>query len=110
MNRLYRILTTESAHLPIWGLRCERGIANEDNPRNYDTVDAVQKRWYNKINERMQTDCLLTNEFLYERRALQTKMVYYTWTKCSTNTEDFHREWCGHPGFLVGMTSGRPLG
>lgn len=99
----------ESAHL-IWVLRCERWIVNGDNPYNYHTSNMVQRRWYNKLNERLQVDCLLTNMYLYERKALKTKLVYSTWAKCSTNTEEFHHEWCKHPGFLVGMTSGHPLG
>ena len=108
-NRLYKILVTESAHL-IWVLRCERRIANEDNPNDHHTTAEVEKRWYNRINERMQLDCLLTNEYLYGQKALKTKKVYHTWAKCSTNTEDPHREWCRKPGFLVGTTSGRPPG
>ena len=51
-NTPYRILMTESAHL-IWVLPCERRIANEDNPHNHHTADAVRMRWRNKINERM---------------------------------------------------------
>ena len=108
-NRLYRILITESAHL-IWVLRCERRIANDDNPRNYHTEEAVGSRWYKKINERMQLDCLLTNSFLYEKKALKTKKVYDTWAKCSTSAEKLHREWCGNPGVLVGKTPRRPPG
>ena len=108
-NRLYKILITESAHL-IWVLRCERRIANGDNPRDHHTAQAVEGRWLRKINERLQIDCLLTNKFLYERKALKTKKVYYTWTKCSTNTEDFHQEWCRNPGVLVGMESRCPPG
>ena len=108
-NRLYRILITESAHL-IWVLRCERRIANEDNPRNYHSEETVKNRWYKKINERMQIDCLLTNRYLYENRALRTKVVYNTWADCSTNTEDLHRDWCRHPGVLVGKTPRRPPG
>ena len=103
-NRLYRILITESAHL-IWVLRCERKITNGDNPGNYHSAEAVINRWYTEINERMQIDCLMTSIHLYERKALKTKVVYDTWTKCSTNTEDLRR----HPGvlILVGMTPGR---
>jgi len=108
-NRLYRILITESAHL-IWVLRCERRIANGDNPRDHHTAEAVRNRWYRKIDERMQIDCLLTNRYLYENRALKTRAVYNTWAKCSTNTEDLHRDWCRHPGVLVGMTPRRPPG
>ena len=108
-NRLYRILITESAHL-IWVLRCERRIKNGDNPQDYHTEEAVKARWWGKINERMQIDCLLTNEYLYERKAQKTKKVYNTWAKCSTSEEDLHREWCKHPGVLVGKVSGRPPG
>jgi ribonuclease HI/exonuclease III len=108
-NRLYRILITESAHL-IWVLRCERRIANGDLSPNYHTEEAVKNRWYKKINERMQIDCLLTNKYLYERKALKTKKVYNTWAKCSTSEEELHREWCKHPGVLVGKTPRRPPG
>ena len=108
-NRLYRILVTETAHV-IWVLRCERRITNSDDPGHQHTEDAVGNRWHRRINERMQIDCLLTNTFLYERKALGTKKVYATWASCSTSTETFHREWCRHPGFLVVKTSDRPPG
>jgi len=108
-NRLYRILITEAAHL-IWVLRCERRIAGGDSPENYHSQEAVKNRWYRKINERLQIDCLLTNKYLYEGRAQKTKTVYNTWAKCSTNTEDLHRDWCRNPGVLVGKTPRRPPG
>ena len=106
-NRLYRILMTESTHL-IWVLRCERRIANKNDPQYCHTEEAVANRWYRKINERMQIDCLLTNKYLYESKALKTEKVFNTWANCSTNKDDLHREWCKNPGFLVGKTSGRP--
>ena len=108
-NRLYRILITESAHL-IWVLRCERRIANEDNPRNNHAERAAESRWHKKINERMQIDCLLTNKYLYENKALKTKKVYETWAKCSTNRNRLHREWCKRPGVLVGTVLRDPPG
>ena len=108
-NRLYRILMTESTHL-IWVLRCERRIANRDAPQNHHTEEAVRNRWYKQINSRMQIDCLLTNSFLYERKALKTKKVYATWAKCSTDETNLHSEWCKHPGVLVGKTPRRPPG
>lgn len=108
-NWLYRILMTESAHL-VWVLRCERRITNGDNPSNYHAEDTVKNRWYRRINERMQINCLLTNKYLYERKALKTRKVYDTWAKCSTNTEDVHRDWCRNPGVLVSKMSGRPQG
>ena len=108
-NRLYRILITESVHL-IWVLLCERRIAKGDNPHDYHTEQGVRDRWFRKMNERLQIDCLLTNSFLYEKKALKTRKVYDTWAKCSTNTEDTHHKWCRNPGLLVGMTPRCPLG
>ena len=108
-NCLYKILVTESTHL-IWVLRCERQVANRDNPNGHHMAEEVKKQWYNRLNERVQIDCLLTNMYLYKRKALKTKKVYHTWVKCSTNAKDLHREWCRQPGFLVGMMLGRPLG
>jgi len=106
-NRLYRILMSESAHL-IWTLRCERRIRNEND---YDHSErAVRNKWYKKINDRLQVDCLLTNKYLFERKALKTKLVHGTWTKCSTSEEDLHQDWCRHPGVLVGKDPGRPMG
>ena len=52
----------------------------------------------------MQVDCLLTNRYLYENKALKTKAAYNMRAKCSTNTEDLYRDWCRHPGVLVGRT------
>jgi ribonuclease HI len=103
-NRLYRILMSESAHL-IWILRCERRIRDEDHSER-----AIYNRWDRKINDRMRVDCLLTNEYLFEKKALKTKKVYDTWTKYSTSTTDLRRDWCRQPGVLVGKDLGRPAG
>jgi len=86
-NRLYRILMSELAHL-IWVLRCERRIRNEDECDHPERE--VRNRWYKRINDRMQMDCLLTNEYLFEKKALKTKLVHGTWVKCSTNETDLH--------------------
>ena len=106
-NRLYRILISESAHL-IWVLRCERRIRNEDTENHSER--AIYNKWHNKINSRMQVDCLLTNVFLFEKKALKTKLVHDTWAGCSTNKESVHRDWCRSPGVLVGKGPGRPEG
>ena len=100
----------EAAH-PIWVLRCERRIKNGDDPAYCYTAEAVKTRWHEKINGRLQIDCQLTNVYLYERKALKTRVVYNTWAKCSTNNEDLHRDrWCRHPGVSVGKTPRRPPG
>lgn len=108
-NRLFRILITETAHV-IWVLWCERRVTNGDDPEYQHPESAIRNRWYRRINERMQVDCLLTNTLLYNRKALGTKKVYTTWANCSTSTETFHRKWCRLPGFLVGKLSERPPG
>ena len=81
-----------------------------DNPHDYHTEQGVRDRWFRKMNERLQIDCLLTNSFLYGKKALKTRKVYDTWAKCSTNMGDTHREWCRNPGVLVGMMLRRPPG
>ena len=105
-NRFYKILMTESTHL-IWVLRCERRISREGETTPDPPEAEIRTKWLRKMNERMQIDCLLTNQYLYERKALKTRLVYETWKGVSTNTTDLHREWCRHPGVLVGMTQGR---
>ena len=86
-NHLYQILILESVHL-VWVLQCERRIRGSDE---YDYSEwVVHNRWYRKMNERMQMDCLLTNWYLFEKMALKTKVVHGTWAKCSTNEVDLH--------------------
>jgi len=100
-NRLYRILMSESAHL-IWVLRCERRTQNN----NQEYSERAVHKWYKRINDQMQLDCLLMNKYLFERKALKTWLVRGTWAKCSTNEDDLHRDWCRHPGVLVGKDLG----
>lgn len=90
---------TESAHM------------NGDNLSDNSMKGAVVNRWYQTaINERTQTDRLITNTYLYERKALKTKKIYEAWVKCSTSTEDyFHHDWCRHTArVLVGKGSRCP--
>ena len=44
-NWLYRILIMEVAHL-IWVLRCERRIAQADDPGDYHSHDTMRSKWY----------------------------------------------------------------
>ena len=74
--------------------------------RDHHSERAIPNRWHGKVNGRMQIDCLLTNTYLYGNKALKTKVVYNTWEKCSTSDEDLHRDWCRHPGVLVGKDPG----
>ena len=41
-------------------------------------TEVVKNRWHKKINGMMQIDCLLTNAYLYKRKALKTRAVYNT--------------------------------
>ncbi|KAF9645691.1 hypothetical protein BDM02DRAFT_3262742 [Thelephora ganbajun] len=64
-----------------------RSTSHEDNLANCHTEETIRNRWYKKINERMQIDCLLTRTYPYERKPIKTKKVYDTRTERSTNTE-----------------------
>ncbi|KAJ7699515.1 hypothetical protein B0H17DRAFT_926241 [Mycena rosella] len=58
--RLFRILVSESAHL-IWCLKCERVIQEKDPASNQET----KNRWLKLMNNRLELDCLPTNEVKY---------------------------------------------
>ena len=53
-------------------------MRDEGNPRNNHTEEAVKNPWHKKVNERMQITRLLTNKYLYENKALETKNIYET--------------------------------
>jgi ribonuclease HI len=56
-SRLYRILLSESAYL-IWKLRNKRVIREQDGTSDRE----IYNQWKKTINNRLEIDCLLTNE------------------------------------------------
>lgn len=107
--RLYRILMTESAYL-IWKLRCERVIGGAENPnRPQATPQEVGARWLQTINERLRTDCLMTNTSKYGKKALNKTLVERTWEGTLRNEDNLPPDWSrGKAEVLVGIElSGR---
>ncbi|EPS93746.1 hypothetical protein FOMPIDRAFT_1096920, partial [Fomitopsis schrenkii] len=91
--RLYRILMTESAYL-IWKLRCERVIGGAENPnRPQATPQEVGARWLQTINERLRTDCLMTNTSKYGKKALNKTLVERTWEGTLRNEDNLPPDW-----------------
>ncbi|KAJ6592714.1 hypothetical protein B0H19DRAFT_869534, partial [Mycena capillaripes] len=73
---LHKILITESAHL-IWRIRNGRVIQQKGSA----SVAMVRNRWLKGINNRLAIDCLMTDTFKYEKKALRMSLVKSTWKK-----------------------------
>ncbi|SJL06249.1 uncharacterized protein ARMOST_09585 [Armillaria ostoyae] len=100
--RLFRIIVSESAHL-IWKLRCERRIANGDDPDKWPSNDEIIGRWLYTINERLTLDRLATNPRRYGKKAIKKKIVLQTWSGTLDNEDALPRDWTMEPtGVLVG--------
>lgn len=74
LNRLYRIIVSETAHL-IWRVRCERRIGRSGNPEKFHTKEELRNRWIYEMNQRLRIDCALTNNLKYGKRAMHTYMI-----------------------------------
>ena len=93
VNRLYRILISESAHL-IWKLRCQR--VSEDKPENeWPKETEIHNRWLATINARLTLDRATTN-YKYGKKALKQKTVLDTWKNTLKNEKDMPQR---HPEF-----------
>ena len=100
VNRLYRILISESAHL-IWKLRCQR--VSEDKPENeWPKETEIHNRWLATINARLTLDRATTN-YKYGKKALKQKTVLETWKNTLKNEKDMPQNWLKTPGVLVGI-------
>ncbi|PCH44822.1 hypothetical protein WOLCODRAFT_51472, partial [Wolfiporia cocos MD-104 SS10] len=90
--RLYRILITESAYL-IWKLRNERVICEEGNPATPASRTEIESRWRRAINDRLATDCKMTNARKYGTKALQRALVEQTWKGTLQNEDKLPPDW-----------------
>jgi len=106
LNRLSKIITSESAHL-IWKLRCERRIEKEDDPQKSHSEREIHNRWVQMMNSRLTIDSLSTNVKKFGKKAVKTKLVLRTWKGCLLDDEGLPRNWCGRKGVLVGIASVR---
>jgi len=102
LNRLLRIVVSESVHL-IWKLRCERRIAREDDPQKFQSEHEIHNRWVQAMNSRLMTDSLSTNIKKFGTKATKAKLVLQTWEGCLQGNLELPRNWCGRKGVLVGI-------
>ena len=102
LNRLYRILVSETAYL-IWKLRNERRI--RDDKGAVQSVDETFNRWTHALNKRLTTDRILTNSERFKKKAIDRKLVKNTWKNCLKNEEDLPANWPTAKGVLVGISS-----
>ncbi|EPS92851.1 hypothetical protein FOMPIDRAFT_58941 [Fomitopsis schrenkii] len=109
--RLYRILVTESAHL-IWRLWNKRVIPNEETGRvTVASLEQIQRLWEGAINERLQTDCHMTSQSKYSKKAIRRALVRSTWRGTLQNKESLPHNWDrGEAEVLVGIELDRTIG
>ncbi|KAJ6517684.1 hypothetical protein DFH09DRAFT_940328 [Mycena vulgaris] len=100
VNRLYRILISESVYL-IWKLRNESVIQKEGAA---PPVSEVHNRWVSLINERLQMD-----RFMATSRSDQNKIlvpppvVLQTWSRTLLDEITLPKDWLRDPRLLVGI-------
>ena len=100
VNRLYRILISESAHF-IWKLRCKRvseGKPEEEWPQETE----IHNRWLATMNARLTLDRAITNN-KYGKRALRQEVVLGTWRNVLENEKNLPKNWLRTTGVLVGI-------
>ena len=102
LNRLFKIIMSESAHL-IWKLRCERRFAKGDDPQKHHPEREIHNRWVHTMNSRLTIDSLSTNVKKFREKATKAKLVLQTWEGCLQSNEELPRNWCGKKGVLVGI-------
>lgn len=97
-ERFYRIVMTTSIQA-IWSLRVKRVVDNESTPFSAATVE---RAWLRAINDRLELDCLMTNE-RFGKRALKQNIVKSTWKGVLRAEEQLPSNWAGAVGVLVGI-------
>ena len=98
VNRILRILITESAHL-IWKLRCECVIQKENAAF---TQNEIKNKWTQVLNARLDLDRKLTHK-KFGKKALPEKLVKTTWQGILQNEETLPENWITDDGVLVGI-------
>ncbi|KAG1860931.1 hypothetical protein F4604DRAFT_1588177 [Suillus subluteus] len=106
---LFKILTTESAHL-IWKLRCERAIKYEGNEEKYHSDYKIHNRWIRSMNTRLKFDKILTDSRKFKKGALKESIVLNTWSGVLRDKQNLPDNWTKKVGVLVGIAPRRPPG
>jgi ribonuclease HI len=99
MQRLYRILISESAYL-IWRLWNDRVISRDREPT---TEDEIVNKWKYVINQQLQVDKMLANRPTKGKRpTLAPQLVLATWSNTLDNEQSLPADWLREPRVLVG--------
>ncbi|KAJ7138835.1 hypothetical protein C8R46DRAFT_921730 [Mycena filopes] len=104
VNRLYRILISESVYL-IWKLRCERVIAREGVPHS---LAEIQNRWIHMLNERIDVDRFMACDISFrQKKPALPALVLKTWSRTLLSEEKLPKDWLREPEVLVGIVPRR---
>lgn len=103
LERFYKILITESAHL-IWVIRCEHLFGREDRlPGHNPTTKEIQARWAKLLNICFNLDRAITRTQMGEQ-ALPYKPYLDTWEGTFANSNSLPEDWAYFKGVLVGIS------
>jgi hypothetical protein len=101
-NRLYRILTSETAYL-IWKMRNERRTRDNDSTADLPENE-IRNRWTNAINKRLTIDRCQTDNIRFGKRAMKPSLVKSTWSGCLDKEDYLPTDWYKRKGVLVGIS------
>ncbi|KAJ7572423.1 hypothetical protein C8J56DRAFT_807628 [Mycena floridula] len=98
-TRLFRVLVAETVHT-IWKIRCDIVLKRNNVPM---AAAQVHNMWVHALNERLKTDCLMTNQSHYGKRALNSDLVLCTWSGTLRDEINLPDSWIMEPKVLVGI-------
>ncbi|KAJ7062438.1 hypothetical protein B0H15DRAFT_807887 [Mycena belliarum] len=102
LNRLYRILVSESVYL-IWLLRNESVITNEGAA---PSANEVHNRWVFALNDRLEVDkSLACSKAKSDRSRTAPALVRSTWQRTLLNENKLPPDWLSSSGVLVGIAT-----
>ncbi|KAJ7609550.1 ribonuclease H-like protein [Mycena polygramma] len=104
VNRLFRILISESAYL-IWKLRCERVIGRDGEAHS---VAEIHNHWVQTLNDRLEIDRFMACDLSYQgRQVILPAVVLRTWSRTLLDEGKLPQNWLREPKVLVGIVSKR---
>ncbi|KAJ7924130.1 ribonuclease H-like protein [Mycena leptocephala] len=105
VNRLYRILISESAYL-IWKIRCERVIGRDGE---FHSESEIHNRWVHTLNDRLEIDRFMACDYtLQSKKLVPPSLVVHTWNRTLLSEDKLPKDWLtATPKVLVGIVPRR---
>ncbi|KAJ6536993.1 hypothetical protein B0H19DRAFT_962784 [Mycena capillaripes] len=103
VNRLFRIVISESAYL-IWKFRCER-VIGRDGESHSDAE--IHNRWVHTLNERLEIDQSMACDYHQDKKLVLPSLVLQTWSRTLLSEERLPKDWLREPKVLVGIVPKR---